>query len=295
MRSTLSIGVLVALCGSAAPARAQTFPVQATVSVPRVEVRSGPTDKLYPTSELHQGETVVVLRECKEQPGWLEIRPPDGSFNWINAKSVKEVSPTDVLVDDQAAASVLALVGSEFKVEPNKQVKHGYLPGSILHVAGTAHKDGVDTWIAVQPDSRDVRVPSRQRGQATDGAGDDHRAGDLDEGRSTDPGHSRLPQRQRRAQAAGQHDVAIADAGPLHHAGRAARHHASRRLEHMGLAANDDIPRERRPADVRARELRRAIRRCTSPRRRGGAWRASSITGLACTARRSSVPTRRSA
>src|SRR5579859_6251529 len=81
MRSTLVLGVVAGLAISSAPAWAQTLPMQATVTAPHVEVRSGPTDKFYPTLELHQGEAVVVIRASTE-PGWVEIKPPEGSFNW---------------------------------------------------------------------------------------------------------------------------------------------------------------------------------------------------------------------
>jgi hypothetical protein len=157
MRSRLLIGVLAGLAVSAAPATAQTFPMQATVTAPRVEVRSGPTDKFYPTLELHQGDSVVVIRASTE-PGWLEIKPPEGSFNWINARYIRQQGPQWVYVNDEDPKFVApALVGSTVEVKPNKEAKHGYLAGSILRVVGQAQIDGADTWLMVQPDLRDVR------------------------------------------------------------------------------------------------------------------------------------------
>ena len=75
MRSPLAIAVLAGLLSSSGPLLGQTYPLRATINVPRVEVRSGPTDKFYVTGELRQGEAVTVIRMAKE-PGWLEIAPP---------------------------------------------------------------------------------------------------------------------------------------------------------------------------------------------------------------------------
>lgn len=158
MRSTVVIGVLAGLVGSAAPAWAQTFPAQTTIVAPQVDVRSGPTDKFYPTLQLHQGDPVLAVGLCKEQPGWLEIRPPEGSFNWINAKYVKQMGPWAVVIDDDAKFEAPALVGSrDFKDKPNKQAKRGYLAGSILQIVSEKFVDGADVWLPVKPDARDVR------------------------------------------------------------------------------------------------------------------------------------------
>jgi uncharacterized protein YgiM (DUF1202 family) len=46
-------------------------------------VRSGPSDKNYPTSTLKQGAVVDVYLETSD--GWSGIRPPSGSHGWIPA------------------------------------------------------------------------------------------------------------------------------------------------------------------------------------------------------------------
>ena len=74
MRCTLVIGILAGLLGAWVPLQAQTLPTKVTVTVPKVEVRSGPTDKYYVTGELHQGEAVTVVRQAKES-GWVAPCP----------------------------------------------------------------------------------------------------------------------------------------------------------------------------------------------------------------------------
>src|SRR5262245_34656253 len=60
-----------------------------TITVAEVEVRSGPSNELYPTSKLRFGDKVEVIRGSSEKhPGWLAIKPPTGSFSWIQSTLV---------------------------------------------------------------------------------------------------------------------------------------------------------------------------------------------------------------
>src|SRR5262249_8226484 len=123
MRIRLLVGVLAGALGCAAPAMAQTDPMEASIAVSRVEVRSGPTTKFYATGELHQGEKVIVVRESKE-PGWLEIKPPTGSFSWVNTKHVTQVNAYAAVVKNDAPA----LIGSALiSAKPTAESKPGFL------------------------------------------------------------------------------------------------------------------------------------------------------------------------
>ena len=82
-------GAILALFVLIAPVAGQDSGNEMVIVIPEVEVRSGPTLEYYPTSKLYYGSKVIVLRESK-QPGWLAIKPPPGSFSWINAKFVKK-------------------------------------------------------------------------------------------------------------------------------------------------------------------------------------------------------------
>lgn len=63
--------------------QAQTAPAAslATITVPEVEVRSGPSPEFYPTMKLRQGTPVKIVGEAKGD--YLPIEPPKGSFSWI--------------------------------------------------------------------------------------------------------------------------------------------------------------------------------------------------------------------
>src|SRR5258708_18259778 len=91
MRIGLLSGVLVGFLGCTAPAWAQIYPAEVGIAATKVEVRSGPTTKFYTTAELHQGDRVVLVREVKDQPRWLEVKPPKGSFSCVHAQYVQTV------------------------------------------------------------------------------------------------------------------------------------------------------------------------------------------------------------
>jgi hypothetical protein len=132
---------------------AQSYPIEVSVAVPKIEVRSGPTDKFYATGELKQGDAVVVLREAKE-PGWVEIKPPKGSFSWINSKYVKQVSNYEAVVLYDATG----LVGSSIvNTKPNVEIKTTFLAGSVLYIVHQPMTVDGETWLPVQPHARDVR------------------------------------------------------------------------------------------------------------------------------------------
>src|SRR5262245_4278467 len=58
------------------------------------EVRCGPgnSPRLYPTNRLKKGDRVEVVREL--QDGWLAIKPPPGSFSWINMRFLQDRKST---------------------------------------------------------------------------------------------------------------------------------------------------------------------------------------------------------
>jgi hypothetical protein len=97
MRPAPLLGAL-ALLAFAGPATPQSLPPGPGahgpdiryVSALEVEVRAGPSDKFYPTNLLRRGDKVEVIAE---HAGWLAIRPPEGSFSWVNTRFLQNVVP----------------------------------------------------------------------------------------------------------------------------------------------------------------------------------------------------------
>lgn len=158
MRRMLALAVLAGLCG-VGPALAQSYPQEMSIVVPKVEVRSGPSQKFYATSELYQNDRIIVVGECKDQPGWLEIKPPPGSFSWIDAKHVKQANPHIGVVQVESAP---VLVGSSLlNRKPDVEKAPGFAAGYLVTVVDKPLvTDGV-TWLPIQPHPKEVRyVPA---------------------------------------------------------------------------------------------------------------------------------------
>ncbi|MCS7046095.1 MAG: SH3 domain-containing protein [Gemmataceae bacterium] len=134
------------------------FPQRLTITDPRgVEVRSGPSLQMDPTQRLRPGDTVLVIRESRLQPGWYEIAPPPGSFSWVDGKYVKQVDRyTGVIdVDGNGEAPVLpgsSLVGTEPKVESVK-IASGYQ----VQILEPPMEVNGRKWYRIAPPGNDVR------------------------------------------------------------------------------------------------------------------------------------------
>jgi SH3-like domain-containing protein len=146
---------LLFLAGLAA--RGQNTPYEATVTSAEVEVRSGPSadPKMYPTSKLRQGDKVTVIKE--EDGGWLAIKPPPGSFSWINTRFLE-------LNNGQMSGRVLGdevpvRIGSELRNEPptveaRNRLKRG-AQVVVLDTKTAAADDG--SWLPIAPTPEEVR------------------------------------------------------------------------------------------------------------------------------------------
>jgi uncharacterized protein YgiM (DUF1202 family) len=139
----------LAILGLSYPAFAQNSPADQVISVPEVEVRSGPSMQAYATSKLHSGDRVRVV-DTKNQ-GWLGIKPPPGSYNWINQRYVNRDSNNFSAVVIVPSADVL--IGSQLVKEmPNK--RGATLPqGTIVTLLKDQRSDGgFDIMPATGPD-----------------------------------------------------------------------------------------------------------------------------------------------
>jgi hypothetical protein len=159
----LALALGLAIAGGAT---ADPPPYSTTVIAPEAEVRCGASmdPQLYPTNRLHKGDVVQVLKERPD--GWLEIRPPEGSFSWINTRSVRQLVPTmpnNFVVEAQPGEKVAVLVGTELGhgkptkigalLERSAQVRRYQKPGQ----AGLPLSDVDGTWMPIEPPAAEVR------------------------------------------------------------------------------------------------------------------------------------------
>jgi hypothetical protein len=135
---------------------------EATITQPEAEVRSGPSadPKYYATGKLHQGDKVQVLRE--EDGGWLAIKPPQGSFSWINTIFI-ELLPDKrgarVLGDDVEVRIGSSLVNAPPTVMSRSKLKRGGLV--IVLDTNKMHADNA-LWLPILPIPDEVRYISAE-------------------------------------------------------------------------------------------------------------------------------------
>ena len=141
------------------PVRADEKPPDVrTLTAPQAQVWCGPStsDGLYPTNVLRQGEPVQVVGELES--GWLVIRPPAGSFSWINNRFVQPVSPNYrnyVVTHD--GHDVPVLIGSSLKADRPSKIGVKLPRGAQVQVIGRGMTDEEGTWLPIQPPEGEAR------------------------------------------------------------------------------------------------------------------------------------------
>jgi len=154
MRIVALLSALGMVVVAAVPARAQTFPTELTIMVPEIEVRSGPTEKYYPTSKLRFGDRVTVIRQDATQHDWLAIKPPAGSFSWIKADFVDQTSQFAIV---KSKDPVAVKPGSSLTNQPPNVDQAMVVQGTMLAIMGPPKTGPEGTWLMVQPPPTEVR------------------------------------------------------------------------------------------------------------------------------------------
>lgn len=149
----------IAVCAPLPALRAsETPPDVRIVTAPQAQVWCGPStsDGLYPTNLLRPGDRVQVERELDS--GWLVIRPPAGSFSWINNRFVQHISPNyRNYVVTYEGHDVPVLIGSSLKMERPTKIGVKLPRGAQVQVIGRGMNDEEGTWLPIAPPEGEVR------------------------------------------------------------------------------------------------------------------------------------------
>jgi SH3-like domain-containing protein len=162
MPSALTLGGLLVALTLQADALPQDPLYLATVKVPEALVRSGPSEnpQVYPTNQLRQGTVVEVMQEC--EGGWLAIKPPAGSSDWINTRFLQRHDPYVWIVtthDDAPAPVLMASSMIQVQDKPTKIAKK-LVRGSFVVSLGRVMDDAKDNdgrWMLIEPPDGEVR------------------------------------------------------------------------------------------------------------------------------------------
>ena len=134
-------------------------PFTARIILPNAEVRSGPgsDSKLYGTNNLKAGDVITVVQERTD--GWLAIRPPDGSFSWVQSKYLQRIVATqpNYLVQTNDGNKVPVYIGSAvLNTKPTLESAR-LTRGSQVKSLGAAQSDGKENWIPIVPPENELR------------------------------------------------------------------------------------------------------------------------------------------
>lgn len=133
------------------------FPYQAYVAIDGAEVVSGPGHRYYATDRLALGTKVEVYRE--EASGWLAIRPPQGSFSWVDSAAIERDTEDESL--GRAIEPTPAWIGTAAeRVSEHRQ--HVTLKADeVVRILGQKQvetEDGEEeTWLKIAPPAGEFR------------------------------------------------------------------------------------------------------------------------------------------
>jgi hypothetical protein len=161
MRRALVLGGILGVLAWAPGARAQqppasSTPTQQVIMVNEVEVRAGASLKYYATAKLRRGDPVVVVGPAASDPTWLAIKPPAGSYSWVELSNVERQGSRFATIEKDGAS---VLVGSSV-VERKPDMEGAKLKrGTILVIlpGGQVLKDGNTSYLPVEPALQEVR------------------------------------------------------------------------------------------------------------------------------------------
>lgn len=146
----LAFIALLSLSQTATPAR---------VVMAQAEVRSGPgaDSKLYPTNLLKAGDTVQVLEERPD--GWITIKPPQGSFSWVQMKHLQQVIPNqpNYLVQIAEGSKAPVYIGSTLQNSKPTIESAKLNRGAQVKAYGAPQLDGQENWLPIFPPDSEVR------------------------------------------------------------------------------------------------------------------------------------------
>ena len=131
------------------------------ITVSEVVVHSGPSDKTYATSKLRKDTDVYVVVDHTTPKGWLAILPPVGSFSWVNARKVENISKSLYYVPPGSGTAVVKAGSYLHKGAPNQKSTE-LSTGAIVLYRGRTKEIGGEKWLETEPVAGEVRYIPEQ-------------------------------------------------------------------------------------------------------------------------------------
>lgn len=157
MRQHCLLGILV-LSALVDSSRGQdSFPVEKRVVLKNAEVRAAPSESAQATSRLSAGDKVIVLKRVADNPSWLAIAPPAGSYSWVNGKALKVIDKVHGFIMYEADQPVDVFAGSRLDDRRPDSVAARLTRGTAVFIVDRPLTAKGETWFPIVPHPSEVR------------------------------------------------------------------------------------------------------------------------------------------
>ncbi|QDT13060.1 hypothetical protein [Stieleria marina] len=162
----LAVVIATAVCTSALTSDAgeglASEPYSVFVSYDKAFARCGPSSEYYRTDPLRHGQKLQVYVETDD--GWLGVRPPEESFCWVPASTVKtsDRGQSGEVIEDRTVAWIGTNLGRAKRYRWQVQLAEGE-PVSIIGRSEREGPDGPQLWYRIVPPSGEFRWVHRDQ------------------------------------------------------------------------------------------------------------------------------------
>ena len=124
--------------------------------------RCGPSSEYYRADPLRHGQQLEVYVETED--GWLGVRPPENSFCWVPASTVKadQTGEAGSITEDRTVAWIGTHLGRAKRYRWQVQLAKGE-PVTIIGRSEREGPDGPQLWYRIVPPSGEFRWVSREQ------------------------------------------------------------------------------------------------------------------------------------
>lgn len=145
-----------ALFAADAAQRGGIVSYSAQVADDGTQIRSAPgSENDYATGTLRRGDIVEIF--FKNGDGWCAIRPPEGSYSWVNGNFVRPTQDGGgVIVSPSEGKEVPVRVGAD-SVLKSTSVQVGLKSGRTVTILGETTLTGGKTWYKISPPAGEFR------------------------------------------------------------------------------------------------------------------------------------------
>lgn len=125
------------------------------INVPEASLYAGPGSNFYVTGKLAQNEQVEIF--MRRSDGWCAVRPPQGSFSWINAHFVRRESDRiGIITQHETEKEVPVRVGTDSVVK-SSVIQVGLKNGKRVIILGETQLPGGAAWYKIVPPAGEFR------------------------------------------------------------------------------------------------------------------------------------------